>query len=116
MRILQIVILSFVFGSDVAIFIWDWRLSKKVFYGQISSIYKQLGISILIGTSVSLLFISTALLARILDITYVWTINGAIGVIIIALALGVLGMIGSIWSFFIAGKFRSHLFTKYIKK
>jgi len=90
MRILQIVLLGLTFGSGFVIFIWDWRLVQKVFYGQISSTYKILGISTLSGIWSSLFMISMFLLMGILDNTFNWTLTGIIGAIITAIALGVL--------------------------
>jgi hypothetical protein len=112
MRILQMVFLIVVLVSEIAIFIWGYRLSKKVFEGLITSIYRQLGISILSGIPVGLLFVIMALIAGILDANFRWTLSAIIGVVSISSILFILGVLGSIWRFFIAGKFRSNLIAK----
>ena len=112
MRILQMALLMITSVSEIAIFILGFRLSKKVFNGQITSINRQLVISILSGIPVGLLFIILALIAGIVDTNFKWTISAIIGVVGIGSILFVLGTIGAIWRFFIAGKFRSNLITK----
>ena len=116
MRLLQFVLLILVLVSDITIFIWSSRLSKKVFWGQITSTQKQMGISVLSAVSLSLLFIGIALLSAILDKTYTWSSAGVIGVVIVSLILGICGFIGSMWRFFLAGKYRSNLFAKFKKR
>ena len=112
MRLLQIFLLILAIPIEIAIFIWGYRLSKQVFWGQISSVRKQLGISILSGIPVGLLLIIVALILGLIDENYEWTITGITGVVFIAFILFILATIGSIWRFFIAGKFRTRLFKK----
>jgi hypothetical protein len=116
MKIFQIILLILISTSDITLFIWSYRLSQKVFLGQITSIYRQLGISILSSIPIGLLFIIMAMIIGIADNDYKWTINGIIGVTIISCGLIILGTIGAIWRFFIAGKFRSHIIKKIIDK
>jgi hypothetical protein len=116
MRILLIGLLILFSGSEIPLFVWGFRLSQKVFRGEITTIPQQLGISILSGIPVGLLFIIMALIAGIIDIGFTWTMTGIIGIVIIAIVLFALGTIGAIWRFFIAGKFRSHIFEKISKK
>jgi hypothetical protein len=112
MKIFQIALLVIAIASEIAIFTWGIRLSQKVFWGQITSGKKQIEISILSGIPVGLLFIIMALIAGILDANFKWTIGGIVVVVIIGFILFVLGTVGAIWRFFIAGKVRSRLFTK----
>jgi hypothetical protein len=112
MKIFRIGLLILITIIDIGLFIWESRLSNKVFLGQITSVHKQLRISILSGITVGLLFIIIAMIAGISDVNSDWTITGIAGVAIIASVLFVLGTIGTIWRFFIAGKFRARLFSK----
>jgi hypothetical protein len=111
-KIFQIVFFVVTLGSGIITAIWMSRLSRKVFLGQESSLYKRLGISLLSGISVCLLFVSVALIAGILDTNYQWTKAGITGVGLLALAIVIIATIGSFWQFFIVGRFRSHLFRK----
>jgi hypothetical protein len=110
--IVQIVILFICLGSEISLMIWDFRLSQKVFEGHVTSLNKQLGISILSGISLGLFIIIIALFVGLLGIGFRWSLKGIIGISFIAIVLFFLGTIGSIWRFFIAGKLRSQIIKK----
>jgi len=116
MGILQIVIFCVILGIGIYIFIRSYRLSVDVYFGKVTSISKIVGISVLSGSLAGLLFISVVLLIAIQDTSYQWTITGVIVILIIALVLAIIGTLGSLWRFFITGKFRAHLFDKLKKK
>ncbi len=116
MKLLEIALFILVLIGVIALFIWTSRLSSKVFWGQITPTRELLWISLLSAIPVSLLFIDIILFASILDISYTWSITAVIGVLLISLFLGLLGFLGSMWQFFIVGKFRSHLFAKLRRK
>ncbi len=116
MKIFLIVPLAVMLGSGIITTIWLSRFSRKVFLGQESSPHKKLGISILSGVSVGLIFVSVALIAGVLDTNYEWTEAGITGVGLLALAIAIIATIGSLWQFFVIGRFRTHLYRKLQEK
>jgi len=100
-------------GSGIFGFIYDFKRSKKIFFGNSDSLKERFKSSFIFGISGGLILTSFFLFGSIVESTYdEWTLKGFLGVFIFAFASGLLIAIGSLWRYFIVGKYRNYLKRK----
>ena len=92
------------------------RVDRKIFNGEEASLRTYLIGSALTGACVFLLFVGMILVTALVVKDIGWLRDGIIWIIILGLAGGIMAMIGSLWRYFIAGKFRELLYQKLKEK
>jgi hypothetical protein len=87
----------------------SFRSSRRLFFGQEVTLAKYLVGAGLSGVSVCLVLLGIILVIGALDPEYEWTATRLIGVTALSLIAGLVAAVGSLWSYYAAGKFREAL-------
>jgi hypothetical protein len=98
--------------SGVFLVIWMTRLNRKIFNGQEISLRRYFVASALNGLCVLLIFLGCILLVGFADKGYAWSVHDIQWIVAVGFIGGIFIMLGSLWSYFIAGKFRELLYQK----
>ncbi len=109
--------LIFVFGffmlaSGIFLLVWTSRLNRKIFNGQEVSLRRHFIASALNGLCVFLISLGCVLLVGFADKSYSWSVRDIPWIAALGFIGGIFMMVGSLWSYFIAGKFRELLYQK----
>lgn len=86
-----------------------WQSSRRLYFGQGATLAKYLISSALAGAWACLLLLGFILAVGAFDLRYEWKATEFIGAIVFSLMLGFVTVIGSLWSYFVVGKFREAL-------
>ena len=89
---------------------------KHLFGGATSGGASQLRTSIISGCLVGLAFICVTVVMGVLDVEYTWSLHSVLGMLLLAIAGGVVVTIGTYWRLFVVGKYRDHLLHELGKK
>jgi hypothetical protein len=102
---------------SVFLMIKAFRLNRRLlFKGEEATFRKYLIGSLLSGSATFLLTVGIILPAGLISKDFGWSGRDIIWIVILGLGCGILATIGSLWSYFIAGKFRTVLFQKLKEK
>ena len=90
------------------------RVDRKIFKGEGGSLHEYLIGSALTGACVFLISVSGILAAGSVSVYYGegWTVYEILEIAILVSIVAVLAVIGSLWRYFIVGKFRDVLYQK----
>lgn len=110
---LLVVIILILLGLGISHMIYTRRIGLRDFIEEPQSL---LGVffrgSLIPGAIAGMIFLGILIVVGFLDRGYTWTLQGILGMIIIALVAGLLVMLGSLWQLFIVGKYRGFLFSR----
>ncbi len=100
--------------SGVLLMLRVIRVDHKIFSGEEISLREYLIGSALTGAGVFLISVSGILAAGLISVYYRegWTTYEMIEVVIFVAIATILAIIGSLWRYFVAGKFRELLYQK----
>lgn len=110
MSILLWAVLPVLAGSGIILMVIAILLSRTILQGRETSRLNRVVNSILLGMSASLIFMSVVFVIGLLDVTYTWTYQRLMAIGLVSLFPGIVVTIGSYWQFFVATKFREHLY------
>lgn len=92
------------------------QFNRKILNGQETSLRKYLAGSALSGLWVLLISVGGILTLGSVYDGYVWTLQETITIVLLGVIGGILAMIGSLWQFFVVGKFRDILYQSLHRK
>src|SRR5258708_228540 len=104
--------------SSVFLMLWTFRVDRKIFKGEETSLRGYLIGAALTCSWVFLLLVSGILAADSISVYYGygWTIYETTEIAIVVVIAVILVMTGSLWQYFVAGKFRELLYQKLKEK
>ena len=108
-----IIIFSLLLGViGIVLFILQFQESRRIFLGQETSKRILIKAAIMNGLAVNLGFLALELFLAGLDKNHVWSTESVLVMIAIPIFGNVVVTLGSLWRFYIVGKYRGFLYRK----
>lgn len=112
-----IIVFSLLLGVvGIVLFIREYRESRRILFGFETSRRIIIRTAVMNGLVLNLSFLALELLLAGLDKHHIWTVESILVMVAIPIIGNVIVTLGSLWQFYIIGKYRGFMFRKFSVK